>query len=552
MKPFSLCVKYTFFLLNIYCILLSIGFSQAYAIPVFARKYETSCTTCHVAFPKLNAFGEAFRIAGYQIPEGDEEFIKQEPILLGNEAYKRVWPEAIWPSTLSPSIPLSFRAIIPLAAKFNNSVSHTSGAESSSAESDSHESNNTSVSTHSHGLTSADTSVASHADESSGSSAYTQFSVPTAVNIYSAGNIGDNISLWFGAHLFDNGNPGTLGKLSIQFNNLLEPLVPHQLMNIRAGYFVPSYLAFDHHRNITYGTSLLSSSDAVNGAPKAVGHVHESSGGHAESGDSHSETITGAFSLGAAKAGSEIYGLIGPKFEYTLGVLNGNSVDVGVTDRGVYQFPFYARSRVKFGGMGFDGSFESAGSSTTSGSIGTLSSDDNSVIIGFFGYWGMNQMRADKQESLLLSDQHGGPVTLSDNTPATFISSSSRFYENMITRYGGDIQLHISSFEIFGQIVYGKDSNPRGNDSPIQSWIYFGQIDWTLPWPWLVATARYEGADFSSDTNIHPDNARQLVIEMTALLRANFRAQFEGVIDLKHNDNTIRSDYAALVFDTSF
>jgi hypothetical protein len=33
----------------------------AAAIPAFARKYGTSCQTCHTIFPKLNPFGEAFR-----------------------------------------------------------------------------------------------------------------------------------------------------------------------------------------------------------------------------------------------------------------------------------------------------------------------------------------------------------------------------------------------------------------------------------------------------------------------------------------------------------
>ena len=33
----------------------------AEAMPAFARQYELSCSTCHAAFPRLNAFGEAFR-----------------------------------------------------------------------------------------------------------------------------------------------------------------------------------------------------------------------------------------------------------------------------------------------------------------------------------------------------------------------------------------------------------------------------------------------------------------------------------------------------------
>ena len=32
---------------------------QIYAIPAFSRQYGTSCSTCHVDFPKLNDFGKA-------------------------------------------------------------------------------------------------------------------------------------------------------------------------------------------------------------------------------------------------------------------------------------------------------------------------------------------------------------------------------------------------------------------------------------------------------------------------------------------------------------
>lgn len=89
-------------------IALSAGFvPDAQAIPAFARKYRTSCTTCHVAIPKRNAFGEAFRRNGYQIPGGDERYIKEEPISLGAEAWKEMWPDAIWPGAIPETIPFS-------------------------------------------------------------------------------------------------------------------------------------------------------------------------------------------------------------------------------------------------------------------------------------------------------------------------------------------------------------------------------------------------------------------------------------------------------------
>ncbi len=41
---------------------------RADAIPLFARKYNTTCFTCHTAEPLLNDFGRRFQAAGYQLP----------------------------------------------------------------------------------------------------------------------------------------------------------------------------------------------------------------------------------------------------------------------------------------------------------------------------------------------------------------------------------------------------------------------------------------------------------------------------------------------------
>ena len=81
--------------------------STALAVPAFARKYQTSCQTCHIVFPKLNAFGEAFRLRGYRMPGETEEMVKQPPVSLGAPAYKKLWPQAIWPGEISSSVPLA-------------------------------------------------------------------------------------------------------------------------------------------------------------------------------------------------------------------------------------------------------------------------------------------------------------------------------------------------------------------------------------------------------------------------------------------------------------
>ena len=73
---------------------------QIYAIPAFSRQYGTSCSTCHVDFPKLNDFGKAFKDAGFKFPKDDETFIKVPPVMLGSPAQKELWPHTIWPGTI--------------------------------------------------------------------------------------------------------------------------------------------------------------------------------------------------------------------------------------------------------------------------------------------------------------------------------------------------------------------------------------------------------------------------------------------------------------------
>ncbi len=81
---------------------------QTKAIPSFSRKYKTSCATCHIAFPRLNAFGEAFRRNGYQFPDGgDLAATKEDPVSLGAEGNKKAFPDAIWPGSIPGTSPLA-------------------------------------------------------------------------------------------------------------------------------------------------------------------------------------------------------------------------------------------------------------------------------------------------------------------------------------------------------------------------------------------------------------------------------------------------------------
>ncbi len=80
---------------------------DAQAIPSFARKYGTSCQTCHTVYPKLNPFGEAFRRRGYRFPGVDADAVSEQPQPLGQEWQAKAFPKAIWPGTLPATAPLA-------------------------------------------------------------------------------------------------------------------------------------------------------------------------------------------------------------------------------------------------------------------------------------------------------------------------------------------------------------------------------------------------------------------------------------------------------------
>jgi thiol-disulfide isomerase/thioredoxin len=113
-------------LLVAFSLLLVAG--PAAANPAFARKYGTSCTTCHVVYPKLNPFGEAFRRNGFRFPGIDSDVVKQETVALGQEAYKKTFPYSVWPGTLPVSV--------PIAVGFNGSIGMHPDVHSSAGQAD--------------------------------------------------------------------------------------------------------------------------------------------------------------------------------------------------------------------------------------------------------------------------------------------------------------------------------------------------------------------------------------------------------------------------------
>ncbi|MDP2658336.1 MAG: hypothetical protein Q8O78_07980, partial [Candidatus Deferrimicrobium sp.] len=96
-------------------LVLGVSSEKAEAIPAFARKYKTTCVTCHAPFPRLTALGEAFRLNGYKLPGPDELYVKDQPLSMGVEAYKKVFPQAIWPSDIPGMPPVSLQLVNDLS-----------------------------------------------------------------------------------------------------------------------------------------------------------------------------------------------------------------------------------------------------------------------------------------------------------------------------------------------------------------------------------------------------------------------------------------------------
>lgn len=235
---------------------------QSFAIPAFSRKYKTSCVTCHSVFPRLNSFGEAFRINGYQFPTDDDDKIKEEKIPLGADAYKKVFPNAVWPNYISAVPPIALRGRTGFALET--------------------------------------------VDEATTS----QFDMP-ALQLLSGGSIGSGITLYAGAHLFEAGKAGTIDGFFVRFNNIFHQVIPEELINIKVGQFIPEIVPFaSNHRGLTNVAYAFNTYDPVMGKAFVVGHVHGS----------------GPFGIESFQIGAEASGIIARRFRYVAGVVNGGGV----------------------------------------------------------------------------------------------------------------------------------------------------------------------------------------------------------------------------------
>src|SRR5713101_3046922 len=180
--------------------------THSYAIPAFSRQYGTSCSTCHVDFPKLNDFGKAFKDAGFKFPKDDETFIKIPPVMLGSPAQKELWPHTIWPGTIPglPPIGLRYNTFFQVVGNNRNNFNLQNPSDPSLQQ----------------------------------FIPGTDFQ-PGLFSIFMAGNFGSDIAFWVDDDISVGGGPdGGLGDGYLKFVNIGRFLkLPTDALSLRVGQF---------------------------------------------------------------------------------------------------------------------------------------------------------------------------------------------------------------------------------------------------------------------------------------------------------------------------
>jgi hypothetical protein len=309
---------------------LLVAASPVYAVPAFARKYETSCQTCHIVFPKLNAFGEAFRLRGYRMPSETADMVKQPPISLGSPAYKRLWPKAVWPGELPSYVPLAVNIKL---ADVSQSVVNGDG----------------SVTT-----------------------IHNDFQFPQELNIFGAGTLGDHVSFFSEVTFGERPDGSVEVELEHATMGIDSPFGREDLFHFRIGKIAPN--VFDGFQEMWISTD--SAIDPL--------FDYNPIGLHGGTGLGASELAPSPISLPALVRGVEGYGIIAHRALWSAGIANGvGPLQTDTTGRfaGSNTKDVWARVDYKIGGMGLDGY-------TGGKPIPDKNWQDNSLRLGVFTYHG--------------------------------------------------------------------------------------------------------------------------------------------------------------------
>ena len=423
---------------------------QIYAIPAFSRQYGTSCSTCHVDFPKLNDFGKAFKDAGFKFPKDDETFIKVPPVMLGSPAQKELWPHTIWPGTIPglPPIGLRFNTFFQVVGRNRNNFNLQTPGDPTAP-------------------------FIPRTDFQSG-----------LLSIFMAGNFGDDIAFWVDDDISVGGanSNGGLGDGYLKFVNIGRHLkLPTDALSLRVGQFeldlpfsparswnLSGWDIYDQANvgtvNSILGLPSVNNSFAMANAAQGV----EFSGGHTYRGYHYSLAIVNQNTSGGTAA-------------------TGNNVPPEVTYTSDSNFKdIYGRFSYRFN---LERDPASRNEVQAAGATGPR--DHTYLNLGTLYFYGRSVQRFQGQDSTGV---------------ATVLTAREPFY-----RVGGDFSFNYHAFNLFGQYMYGRDQNllpllpvglplPTGllRGSPASFSGGFLEADY-LALPWLMTIMRWDAVHSTAD-----------------------------------------------------
>jgi hypothetical protein len=453
----------------------------SYAIPAFSRQYGTSCSTCHVDFPKLNDFGKAFKDAGFKFPKDDETFLKIPPVMLGAPAQRDMWPHTIFPGTIPGALPIGLRmnTFFQVYSRNRNQFAPPSqGAP---------------------GIPRTDFQ-------------------PGLFSIFTAGNFGSGIAFWVDED-FSVGGSGAAGGLGdgyLKFHNIGRLFkLPNDSLNLRVGQFEID-LPFSPARS--WNLSGWDIYDQANfGAANGLGPTGLGPG------------VSNGFAFSSPGQGVEISGghTYGG-YHYSLAVLNQNTS--GTTASGDNVSPavgIFSDSNFKdlYGRFQYRFNLEKdAASRNDIQAAGATGPRDHTYLqLGAYYFYGRSVQRI----TPTLPDQPTPPV----------FTAREPFY-----RTGGDFSFNYRTFNLFGLYMYGRDQSQvlNGDETGlIQAPAAhfnggFLEADY-LALPWLMTILRYDRvqstADFLNGSGNFFASASATRNRVTPgvqfLIHANIKASFE-------------------------
>lgn len=449
-------------------LLLSLSKSSV-AIPAFARMYGTSCSTCHIDFPKLNDFGKAFKDAGFKFPKDDASMLRIPPVMLGAPANKELWPKAILPGSIPGQPPIGFR--------YTNYFQYTSSSRNRF------------------------------------DSLVPPATIPTFVptwdfetgvfSLYTAGNFGDDVAFWVNDDLSvsgANGNGG-LGDAYLKFVDISRFLkLPKYSLSFRVGQMELD-LPFTQARSIwvspydiyiqsnvgnlspLIGQQFINNSYRIAGTGQGV----EFSGGRHTGGYNYSIAFINQHTSGPGQSSN-------PGSPYIPQALGSNDGGLGIASDANFK-DIYASFNYRFN---LEHDKESRIAIQAAGPTGPH--DHTYLNLGTYYFYGRSVQR------LTGTTLEGASATLTAREPFYRVGGNVTYnYRcclqfNALYMYGHDynllpvdsngtlVPLPVSDTSAVG-FVHGSPATFSGG---------FADVEW-LAYPWLYLMFRYDGVNSNSD-----------------------------------------------------